>query len=299
MVDYNLKAMFVKYYREQVADYLTKFYHDFANTHDQTIYIKMTITAQGSLGWVFDNDTTEKTLSVNANTVSQVETTIKAPSGISETQKDQITILVEYFKDSGYTQKFGEDTLIVTIHCYIQNSDGTWTSTAYPNESDIIFDHIIFDSLPESAETMPNPFFIEGVNGNARFYVEHSGIDDYIKYYKLQGSIDTYSGRFNCYGKGSSGSSHIYAYFRWQDIEGNPLTEKFISFVAYALKVISKTNTFHLKYLTDSNTILSYMNAIKKVYVYDSEHTYLRTYASDEGATGVEFDGFYIFNPLP
>lgn len=140
MATYNLNLGFVKYYVESVPDYNQKLPTVINNPKSTTTYVKATITNQGALGFTFDNGTTEKTYTVNANSSLDITELLVPSTNPSETLKDTIQIKLEYFKNSDYTGKFGEDTLNVQLNYYIENSDGTWTSSTYSDESAFIWD---------------------------------------------------------------------------------------------------------------------------------------------------------------
>ena len=151
MANHTFDLALVKYYKEHLDEYATYMPFKISNTKDKPFYAKISIVDQGNLAWSFVDDSgnlvTEKTYTLNANSVLDLNEKLVALTTPTETQKDSISIRVEYFKDPDLTRKFGEDTITAPIHIFIQNSDYSWTSTQYENESDIVYDKWSFTDI--------------------------------------------------------------------------------------------------------------------------------------------------------
>lgn len=170
MATFNFNTAFVKYYNETVPDYNHKLPLRVYNPKSSTTYVRVSITGQGDLLWTFDDDTTQKDLSVNANTTLSTTLVFKPTTPPAETMKDVITLKVEYYKNSDYTGLLGSDTVNVHLNSYIENSDRTWSSSYYPDES--VF---IWERWPASVFPAPGTYStgttITGELGNGRFYL--------------------------------------------------------------------------------------------------------------------------------
>lgn len=187
MASYTFDLALVKYYRESLNEYATFMPFKIANTKDQAFYAKISIINQGNLLWYFDdgagNLVTEKTYTINANSVLSLNEKLVASTTPTETQKDQITILVEYFKDDTLLNKFGEDTITVPIHIFIQNADYSWTSTQYPNESDIVFEKwkATLEAVSQAIGSGSYDLIGDLMNAKLRFYEFEDRGENYVR----------------------------------------------------------------------------------------------------------------------
>ncbi|AFL94721.1 hypothetical protein CL1_0513 [Thermococcus cleftensis] len=163
MATYNLNLAFVKYYVESVPDYNQKLPITINNPKDTPTYVKATILNQGALGFTFDDGTTEKTYTVNANSSLSVTELLVPATNPAETMKDSIQIKLEYYKDDAYTKLFGEDVLNVQLNYYIENADGTWTSSTYTDENAFIWDKWPASTI--ATVTLQDKATVPGVNG--------------------------------------------------------------------------------------------------------------------------------------
>ena len=224
MVEYNWDLALVKYYKENLNDYLTYLPMKVVNTLNQTLYVKETITSQGNNNWTFDDGSTVRTFSVNANSYANRQEGIKAGNALSETTKDQITVVVEYFTDEAMQNKFGQDVINATIHAYIQQSDGTWGSSTYA-EDDVVYDYFDFSGV---SQTTIGTYTLQGKNGNAKLYIVHTG-NDGTELEATTGLVSDVGLFVDTYVRGcSSHKSYTTMYF--QNVADNSLiTDKFIA----------------------------------------------------------------------
>ncbi|WP_148882766.1 hypothetical protein [Thermococcus aciditolerans] len=214
----NLQAGFVKYYRESVDNYNIPIKQAIYNPRGSTTYVKITLVDQGSLGFTFGDGTTEKTLSVGANSSITAGETLVPSTTPTETMKDHITLKIEYFKNSNYSGKFGEDTVQYQINYYIQNQDGSWTSSQYPNEDDIIYDQWTSNSFNVSANAG-----IVGIKGVLK--LTHGGATT-IYVQEVPGIVSDIAAQMKSYTSGYSYSSRYYYMTAYQYLkkvsDGNP-----------------------------------------------------------------------------
>ncbi len=311
MASYTFDLAVVKYYRESLDEYSTYMPFKIANTKNQTLYAKITITNQGNLNWNFDNNgtaVTSKTYTLDANSVLKFNEKLITSTAPTETQKDQVMIKVEYFKDSNLTQKFGEDTITANIHIYIQNPDYSWTSTQYPNESDIVFEKWTWDNIAKTNVTDGTTF--PGALGNAELTVKRSasGSHHYFNVETTAGIIEDYALYFE---NGDWGDHTIF----YPTSAGNPITDKFYATVVqilgrsghkdreYIHYVYSKTLTANPLDLVKA--VLDTEVGIKKLVLYPYldfvPGIYYQTYCGTYGSTHMHgvMEVVYLFHKLP
>ncbi|ALM76460.1 hypothetical protein [Thermococcus barophilus] len=319
MVSYTFDLALVKYYRESLDEYATFMPFKIANTKDQAFYAKISIINQGNLLWNLDdgagNLVTEKTYTVNANSVLDLNEKLIASTAPTETQKDTITILVEYFKDSGLTQKFGEDTITANIHCYIQQADGSWTSTAYPNEADIVYDKWNFSGL--ALTNIADGTRLTGVNGLADLYFKlissGGGVATYVS---DVGLVTDASLKITVQGNKSYGYRKLWIY-PMNAGTTNIINDKFFSAIvnvtAYNIYDASKWRLY-IKALystslddTDASRYFMILQAvtIRKVIFLPFQNLnpaiFQYAYADYDTTISIvaQYDGAYVFNKLP
>lgn len=317
MASYTFDLALVKYYRESLNEYATFMPFKIANTKDQAFYAKISIINQGNLLWYFDdgagNLVTEKTYTINANSVLSLNEKLVASTTPTETQKDQVTILVEYFKDDTLLNKFGEDTITVPIHIFIQNADYSWTSTQYPNESDIVFDKWSFSGI--SLTELANGMQLSGDLGNAMLYIYYyeSHSSNYVKIETTPGYLHDTALRIMSYVVGISHETHKNIFiFTPVDINNNEIRDKFFSFVPKGVSISTYgTGYVYFAYVYDKTqdsfqSVDSFANvAIKKYVGIPNNITTpaLRMYhiGAYEKSSSYELhlDGVYLFNKLP
>ncbi|NJE04180.1 hypothetical protein [Thermococcus sp. MV11] len=195
MATYNLNIAFVKYYVESVPDYNQKLPVTVNNPKDTPTYVKATILNQGALGFTFDDGTTEKTYTVNANSSLSVTELLVPATNPAETMKDSIQIKLEYYKDNAYTKLFGEDVLNVQLNYYIENADGTWTSTAYPDESVFVWEKWPASTIATIA--YQDKATVTGVNGKLLMLRQYNPGSTLISKTTVAGVVSSESALFN------------------------------------------------------------------------------------------------------
>ncbi|BAD85534.1 hypothetical protein TK1345 [Thermococcus kodakarensis KOD1] len=138
---YQLNTGMVKYHNEKVDSYEVPVRFSIANPKPKTIYAQVEIIDAGNLNFTFADGTTVKQYSINANTTFVVSENLLPGTNPSGTMKDSVTLKVSYYSNSNYTGLFGTDTIQITVNYYIQNSDLTWVSSDYPDDSAFIVDY--------------------------------------------------------------------------------------------------------------------------------------------------------------
>jgi len=300
MPEYSWDLALVKYYRENINDYLTYLPLRVVNTLNQTLYVRETIVNQGNLGWTFDDGSQVRTFSVSARNYASRTEGIKAGTAPAETQKDQITVVVEYFTDEAMQNKFGQDVINATIHAYIQQQDGTWGSSQY-SESDVVYDYWDFAGIAQ--QSISGSVNLDGVNNIARMYMKHTG-SYYFTIYSDIGIVTDTSLRVDVYTH--EPTSHMYIYF--QNVSDNsPITDKFIAGVATLSG--SKSHSFVLGYVGvigedhGARTYYSSGSGAVKFVFYPLGGLYPTIHAYASGWPGAHqyanLDGFIVFNKLP
>lgn len=279
MAVYNVKTALVKYNKETLqGDIWTEVKFRVANLNTSTtIYARVTIQSQGTLSWTFTDGTTSKDYTIGAGGTLDFAESIKPGSAPTETTKDSITFLVEYFKDSGYTQKFAEDTVNVEIHCYVQQSDGSWDSGTYSN--------VLYDYLTTPAVSSVTSMVFD--NGLAKINVVSS----------RGSSASTVTGVINdlaIHWQSGDWGNRIYADIVYAT-DDTPIKDKFIA-------IVHKGTGGSGLWLTADDNAQVYKapisdSAWKKAVVYSE--TYKARLSVQEHYNDLYFDGVAIFNPLP
>jgi len=304
MPEYNWDLALVKYYRENINDYLTYLPLKVVNTLNQTLYVKETIVNQGNLGWTFDDGSQVRTFSVGARNYASRTEGIKAGTAPTETQKDQIMVVVEYFTDEAMQNKFGQDVINATIHAYIQQQDGTWGSSQY-SENDVVYDYWNFSGIAD--QSFSDSRTIDGALGKGRITIKFSG-QGHLRMYSDIGivtdtslHVETHSDSFYRTGNG-------YIYFR--NLSDNSLIGD--KFIAGVINIVGGTESHSL--------ILGYVGVFgedpgNRVYYSTSGgsakfvfyplgglYPVIKTYEHsgvNAGHFDVLYDGFMVFNKLP
>ncbi|WP_297499438.1 hypothetical protein [Thermococcus sp.] len=293
----TVKTAFVKYSNESTVDYKVNVRFNVLNTKTHDFYPKMTILSAGNLNWGFADGSTEKDYALPANSTLQVSEDLTPGTAPTETTKDTVTLKLEFYKDSARTVKEFEQTVIVEISVYIQNSDGTWTSSSYPNESDIVYDYFDFSSL-----TSPVKTDITGVNGKVTLhpYTWGNGSDRY--------EYVGYPGRY---------SPYYLLIHQWDDnrlhMEFHNVGDRFVSYVVTMeqgsldsaewlgaeLKRFPNTTSFFLSSIglpTNGGSTTKVLIMSKNPYV---PYSYSKAKWGGGHDIQISLDGVYVFNPLP
>jgi len=220
MVEYTLRTGLVKYANEHTtSDYWTQVVFSLNNLDNTTKYAKIQITNQGNLGWTFDDGTTSFTQTLNAGGQYIITKNIKPSTLPTETTKDTIVLIIKYYSDSQLTKYIGHDIVTIEIHCYIQQSDGSWGSASYPNNI------VVFDKLDRDLTgiTLGD---VQLDNGNAVIKLKaNSG-----------GSLSTDTGVIHNQALVYFADGKTYYYKHYVDVQiedtnGTLITDKFIAFV--------------------------------------------------------------------
>lgn len=308
MANYTFDLALVKYYEEHLDEYATYMPFKISNTKDKPFYAKISIVNQGNLTWSFvdgsGNAVTEKTYTLNANSVLSLNEKLVASTTPTETQKDSISIRIEYFKNSDLTGKFGEDTITAPIHIFIQNSDHSWTSTQYANESDIVFDTFDFTGVDLSMGPATQDV-LAGVNGKAvmRWFWRHgsSGKLWVVEDTPLLGSTARLWPSY-----------YIQGYLAIVDAVTKLKLDKFIAMVfncisregggySYGYGTISDPNRTGI--IGQVNILISDTIATYKIVSYpsgsDNTLPILHVYPTSSGTPIIQLASVYVFNKLP
>ena len=293
----NVKTAFVKYYNETSVTYHVNMRFNVLNTKTHDLYPKMTILSAGNLNWGFADGSTEKEYTLPANSTLQVSEDLTPGTEPTETAKDTVTLKLEFYKDSARTVKEFEQTVTVEISVYIQNSDGTWTSSTYTNESDIVYDYFDFSSLTSPAKTD-----ITGVNGKVTLhpYTWDNGSD--------RCEFAGVSGRY---------SSSMLQIHQWDDdrlhLEASGVGERFVSYVVTVetnsvdtpewLKAGVKQFSGSTSYILSETSFNNAIGSTYKVLLINAKDA-IPYHASKARWGGghdiyITLDGVYVFNPLP
>ncbi|WP_456395070.1 hypothetical protein [Thermococcus sp.] len=220
MATFNIKTGLVKYMNEHTdTSYWTQIAFSLNNSSNKKIYAKCEIINQGNLGWKYDDESTSFTKTLNAGGQYSLTKNIQPSTIPSETQKDEIQIKVSYYADANLTQFLGYDLINIEIHCYIQQSDGSWGSASYPDNI------VVFDKLDRDLTgiTLGD---VQLDNGNAVIKLKaHSG-----------GSLSTDTGVIHnqalvYFADGKKYYYNHYVDVQIEDINGTLITDKFIAFV--------------------------------------------------------------------
>jgi len=160
-----VRTAYVRYYGENhdTADMRARFYIE--NSTNETLYAKISVPDPG----IFSIN--ELTVTLNPLQKIPVELPIStAASNITETTKYSMSMKVEYYTDSSLATKKMEQTMPLEVYAYIQNSDGTWTSSNY-SDSAIIYDYFDFSSLTDFENPVsPERKALLGANGRVSIY---------------------------------------------------------------------------------------------------------------------------------
>ncbi|WP_297074160.1 hypothetical protein [Thermococcus sp.] len=218
MVTYNVITGTAKFNAENNLTQLSAGVKlNIASIWNATLYYKITIANQGSLGWTFDDGTTEKSGTLNAG-ANVLETLTLVTSNIpTETTKDSLQLKITYYKNSDFTGQVSEDTVNVTAYVFIQQSDGTWGSADYPE------DVVLFDKLDRDKTTISNLWGFDFDLGRVNLSTSRSGyvyvsLDEGVLH---QNSIEYYKSS-TC-----SGSGNISMYFKDKSDNSN-ITDKIL-----------------------------------------------------------------------
>jgi len=299
MAGYTFDLALVKYYRESLDEYATFMPFKITNTKDQAFYAKISIINQGNLLWYFNDNAgnlvTEKVYTINANSVLSLNEKLVASATPTETQKDQVQIKIQYYKDAELTQLFGEDNIIVNIHCYIQNSDYSWSSTYY-TEDQIVFDKFNFAGINKSISTGE---ILQGVNGNAKMYgtrYEGNNTTIYTEYSPsyLESTLDLYL------------KDYLLQNVTIDNVDDTPLDSKFM---AVFLTFVQASGYFKAGYSPSrkfdfyrhGQLIITTSKTTQKVIFYPMQnyHYTLHFGRGHNNSMHARLDGLVIFNPLP
>ncbi|WP_324735300.1 hypothetical protein VFC49_09140 [Thermococcus sp. SY098] len=319
MASYVRDLALVKYYKESLSEYATYLPAKVNNTSDKAIYVKLSISSQGNLLWYFDdgagNLVTEKTYTINAYSVLELNEKLVASTVPTETQKDQVLIKVQYYKDSALTQLFGEDNITVNIHCYIQQADGSWTSTQYPNESDIIFEKWNFSGL--ALTNITDGTRLTGVNGLADLYFKliasGGGVATYVS---DVGLVTDASLKITIQGNKSYGYRRLWIYpmnAGTTDIINDKFFSAIVNVTAYNIYDASRGRLYvealYSTSLDDTDVSRYFMRlqavTIRKVIFLPFQNLnpaiFQYAYADYDTTISIvaQYDGVYVFNKLP
>lgn len=306
MATYTFDLALVKYAKESLDEYATFMPFKILNSKDKTFYAKISIVSQGNLLWSFVDDagvaTTSKTYTLNANSVLSLNEKLLATTAPIETQKDSISVKIEYFKNSDLTGKFGEDSITVNIHCYVQNVDGTWTSTAYTNEADIIYEYWNFAGLPSTS--IGNGTRLTGVNGVADIYFTFARYGGYgLHYVSDTGLVSDASLKIDVFA-GANAWVNLYTHF----VLAGTTDAIYDKFLAVVINIIQSHGNIVVAYTTNTNdndmsrNFLSFTSGIKKAVAIPFAQFTQALYQRSGGYnvhTIAKYDGLYLFNKLP
>ncbi|NJE01830.1 hypothetical protein [Thermococcus sp. JdF3] len=298
MATYNMQSAFVKYYKESTDDYSIPIKFSVVNFKPYVLYVKVSIINPGNSGFTFSDSTTEKTFAVGSSTNNTFSSTVTPNNAVTETMRDDIALRVEYFKNSDYTGKLGEDTINYQLNYYIQNQDLSWTSSQYPNE-----DAVVFDVIP--ATQWGGTTSATGLKNNVRIvasggknYGTTTGIIEDIAV-KLGQSAKA------CGYNSTSFTVRIIPYYT----TGGTIKDKFVAGVVKVISLAGDTKYLEIRY-SDGTTLatLSSTGKLKKFVFFPAPfngeiymYGYTKTdYSWCETVKVIaQLDGLIVFNPLP
>jgi len=293
----TVNTAFVRYNNEDNVEFKVKADFNVVNVKTRTLYLKLSILNAGNFGWSFADGSTEKNYTLNANNITEISEDLVSSTAPTETSKDVVTFKLEYYKDSNYTTKDFEQTLTLNVNIYIQNSDGTWTSSAYPNEDDIVYDYFDFSGITNVTKSD-----ITGINGKVVMhpYTWDNGSDRF-EYVRDVGRYSDYK----------------LLIHQWDDnrlhLEFHNVGNRFVSYVvaieqgsldsAEWLGVELKRYPNDTSYFLKSIGLPTNVGSISKALIVPINNYIPCHFSKAKWGGGhdiqVSLDGVYIFNPLP